>query len=38
MQLETVIYEVNDSVGVITLNRPEAANAQKKQIEIPRSK
>ena len=30
-QLETVIYEVADSVAVITLNRPEAANAQTHQ-------
>ena len=28
MAMEHVIYEVADSVGVITLNRPEAANAQ----------
>ncbi len=29
--MDHVIYEVVDSIGVITLNRPEAANAQSKQ-------
>ena len=28
MQLDHVEYAVEDQVGVITLNRPEAANAQ----------
>jgi enoyl-CoA hydratase len=28
MDLEYVLYDVEDAVGVITLNRPEAANAQ----------
>jgi enoyl-CoA hydratase len=28
LQLERVIYEVADAIAVITLNRPEAANAQ----------
>ena len=28
MSMEHVIYEVADAIGVITLNRPEAANAQ----------
>ncbi len=32
MQLEHVQYEVEDHVGVITLNRPEAANAQNQQV------
>ena len=32
MQLEHVIYEVADAIGVITLNRPEAANAQSRKV------
>jgi enoyl-CoA hydratase len=32
MELTHVIYEVTDSVAVITLNRPEAANAQSHQV------
>jgi enoyl-CoA hydratase len=32
MELEHVIYEVVDSIGVITLNRPEAANAQSHKV------
>jgi enoyl-CoA hydratase len=28
MELEQVTYEVADAIGIITLNRPEAANAQ----------
>jgi enoyl-CoA hydratase len=32
MQLEHVIYEVVDTVAVITLNRPEAANAQSPKV------
>lgn len=32
MELDHVIYEVDDSVGVITLNRPEAANAQSGKV------
>jgi enoyl-CoA hydratase len=32
MQLEHVIYEVADNIGVITLNRPEAANAQSHKV------
>ena len=32
MQLDHVQYEVEDLVGVITLNRPEAANAQSPQV------
>ena len=32
MQLEHVIYEVADAIAVITLNRPEAANAQSRKV------
>ena len=32
MQLEHVQLEVEDQVGVITLNRPEAANAQSQKV------
>ena len=32
MQLDHVEYEVDDQVGVITLNRPEAANAQSPKV------
>lgn len=32
MEFEHVIYEVDEAVGVITLNRPEAANAQSRQV------
>ena len=32
MQYEHVIYEVADAIGVITLNRPEAANAQSHKV------
>lgn len=32
MQFEHVIYEVADAIGVITLNRPEAANAQSRKV------
>ena len=32
MELEHVIYEVSDAVAVITLNRPEAANAQSHKV------
>ena len=32
MQLDHVIYEVSDAIGVITLNRPEAANAQSHKV------
>ena len=32
MQLEHVIYEVVDAIAVITLNRPEAANAQSRKV------
>jgi enoyl-CoA hydratase len=32
MGFEHVIYEVIDAVGVITLNRPEAANAQSRKV------
>lgn len=32
MQLEHVIYEVADAIAVITLNRPEAANAQSHKV------
>jgi len=32
MQLDHVQYEVDDQVGVITLNRPEAANAQSPKV------
>jgi enoyl-CoA hydratase len=32
MELEQVIYEVVDAVAVITLNRPEAANAQSRKV------
>lgn len=32
MQFEHVIYEVADAIGVITLNRPEAANAQSHKV------
>ena len=32
MQLDHVTYEVDDGVGVITLNRPEAANAQSPKV------
>ena len=32
MQMEHVIYEVADAIGVITLNRPEAANAQSHRV------
>jgi enoyl-CoA hydratase len=32
MELEHVIYEVVDNIGVITLNRPEAANAQSRKV------
>lgn len=32
MQFEHVIYEVADSVAAITLNRPEAANAQSHKV------
>jgi enoyl-CoA hydratase len=31
MELEHVIYEVSDAIAVITLNRPEAANAQSRK-------
>jgi enoyl-CoA hydratase len=32
MELTKVIYEVSDAVAVITLNRPEAANAQSHKV------
>lgn len=32
MELTHVIYEVADSIAVITLNRPEAANAQSRKV------
>jgi enoyl-CoA hydratase/carnithine racemase len=32
MDFEHVIYELDDRVGVITLNRPEAANAQSPKV------
>ena len=32
MQFEHVEYEVEDHVGVITLNRPQAANAQSAKV------
>jgi enoyl-CoA hydratase len=32
MELEHVIYEVVDAIAVITLNRPEAANAQSRRV------
>jgi len=32
MQFEHVIYEVTDPIAVITLNRPEAANAQSRKV------
>lgn len=32
MELEHVIYEVVDAIAVITLNRPEAANAQSQKV------
>jgi len=32
MHLEHVIYEVTGAIGVITLNRPEAANAQSRKV------
>ena len=32
MDLTHVIYEVADAVAVITLNRPEAANAQSHRV------
>jgi enoyl-CoA hydratase len=32
MELDHVQYEVDDQVGVITLNRPEAANAQSPKV------
>jgi enoyl-CoA hydratase len=32
MSMEHVIYEVADAIGVITLNRPEAANAQSHRV------
>jgi enoyl-CoA hydratase len=32
MELTQVIYEVSDAIGVITLNRPEAANAQSRKV------
>jgi enoyl-CoA hydratase/carnithine racemase len=32
MQMDHVIYEVDDQVGVITLDRPEAANAQSPKV------
>jgi enoyl-CoA hydratase len=32
--MDHVIYEVVDSIGVITLNRPEAANAQSRQVLV----
>ena len=32
MQLDHVQFEVDDHVGVITLNRPEAANAQRPKV------
>jgi enoyl-CoA hydratase len=32
MELTHVIYEVVDAIGVITLNRPEAANAQSRKV------
>jgi enoyl-CoA hydratase len=32
MQLEHVRYEVQDSIGIITLDRPEAANAQSPRV------
>ena len=34
MQFEHVQFEVEDHVGVITLNRPEAANAQSQKVLI----
>ena len=34
MQLEHVEFEVDDQVGVITLNRPEAANAQSEKVLV----
>ena len=34
MQLDHVEYEVEGAVGVITLNRPEAANAQNQKVLI----
>lgn len=32
MEYQHVLYEVSDGVGVITLNRPEAANAQSHRV------
>lgn len=32
MSMDHVIYEVVDAIGVITLNRPEAANAQSRKV------
>jgi enoyl-CoA hydratase len=32
LELTQVIYEVSDAVGVITLNRPDAANAQSRKV------
>jgi enoyl-CoA hydratase len=32
MQLDHVEYDVTDQIGVITLNRPEAANAQSQRV------
>jgi enoyl-CoA hydratase len=32
MQFEHVLYEVADAIAVITLNRPEAANAQSRKV------
>ena len=34
MTFEYVEFEVSNQVGVITLNRPEAANAQSQQVLI----
>ena len=32
MDFNHVIYEVADAIAVITLNRPEAANAQSRKV------
>lgn len=33
-EMEHVLYEVTDAIAVITLNRPEAANAQSRQVLV----